>query len=180
MTQAKTIDVLILMGSDSDLAVMKPAGDVLDELRVSWEMTVASAHRSPDRVEDIVRGAPRRGVKIFIVGAGAAAHLAGVIAARTTRPVIGVPIDSSPLTGFDALLSTVQMPPGVPVATVSVGKSGATNAAVLAAQILALGDAELDRRLTGYKESLARKVEQAAAQLEATRGASTTPSTKRS
>jgi phosphoribosylaminoimidazole carboxylase PurE protein len=164
---AKTIDVLILMGSDSDLPLMKAAGDVLDQLRVSWEMTVASAHRSPDRVERLVQEAPRRGVKVFIVGAGAAAHLAGVIAARTTRPVIGVPIDSSPLGGFDALLSTVQMPPGVPVATVSVGKSGASNAAVLAAQILALADADLDRRLTAYKQSLAEKVEQAAARLEA-------------
>ncbi len=168
MTQVKTVDVLILMGSDSDLAVMKPAGEVLDELRVSWEMTVASAHRSPERVERIVQDGSERGIKVFIVGAGAAAHLAGVIAARTTRPVIGVPIDSSPLSGFDALLSTVQMPPGVPVATVSVGKSGATNAAVLAAQILALADAELDRRLIAYKKSLAQKVEQAAARLDAT------------
>src|SRR5512133_4164073 len=164
---AKTIDVLILMGSDSDLAVMKPAGEVLDDLGVSWEMTVASAHRSPDRVEQFVHDAPGRGVKVFIIGAGAAAHLAGVVAARTTRPVIGVPIDSSPLSGFDALLSTVQMPPGVPVATVSVGKSGATNAGVLAAQILALGDGELRNRLAQYKRSLADKVEQAASRLEA-------------
>ena len=166
MPQAKTIDVLILMGSDSDLPVMKPAAELLDELGVSWEMTVASAHRSPERVEHLVQDAPRRGVKVFIVGAGAAAHLAGVIAARTTRPVIGVPIDSSPLSGFDALLSTVQMPPGVPVATVSVGKSGATNAAVLAVQILALADAALGTRLTAYKQGLAKKVEQAAARLE--------------
>jgi phosphoribosylamine--glycine ligase len=180
MTQAKTIDVLILMGSDSDLQVMKAAGDVLDELRICWEMSVASAHRSPDRVERIVRDAPRRGVKLFIVGAGAAAHLAGVIAARTTRPVIGVPIDSSPLSGFDALLSTVQMPPGVPVATVSVGKSGATNAAVLAAQILALADADLARRVVAYKESLAQKVEQAAARLDASLAGAAARSTKRS
>jgi len=165
MTQAKKIDVLILMGSDSDLPLMKAAGEVLDQLHVPWEMTIASAHRSPDRVERLVREAPRRGVKVFIVGAGAAAHLAGVVAARTTRPVIGVPIDSSPLAGFDALLSTVQMPPGVPVATVSIGKGGATNAAVLAAQILALGDTALDGRLTAYKQSLAEKVEQAAARL---------------
>ncbi len=166
MTQAESVDVLILMGSDSDLAVMKPASEVLDQLGVSWAMTVASAHRSPERVERVVQEAPGRGVKVFIVGAGAAAHLAGVIAARTTRPVIGVPIDSSPLSGFDALLSTVQMPPGVPVATVSVGKTGATNAAVLAAQILALADGDLYRRLASYKESLAAKVEQAAARLE--------------
>jgi len=167
MTQAKRVDVLILMGSESDLAVMKPAGEVLDQLGVSWEATVASAHRSPGRVERLVEEAPRRGVKVFIVGAGAAAHLAGMIAGKTTRPVIGVPIDSSPLGGFDALLSTVQMPPGVPVATVSVGKSGATNAAVLAAQVLALADAELDRRLNEYKKALAEQVEQAAARLEA-------------
>ena len=146
---------------------MKPAGEVLDRLGVSWDMTVASAHRSPGRVERLVEEAPRRGVKVFIAGAGAAAHLAGVIAGKTTRPVIGVPIDSSPLGGFDALLSTVQMPPGVPVATVSVGRSGATNAAVLAAEMLALADADLDRRLNEYKKALARKVEQGAARLEA-------------
>ena len=166
MTQPRQIDVLILMGSDSDLATMKAAGEVLDQLGVTWEMTVASAHRSPGRVERLVDEAPRRGVKVFIVGAGAAAHLAGMIAAHTTRPVIGVPIDSSPLNGFDALLSTVQMPPGVPVATVSVGKSGATNAAVLAAQMLSLAAPDLDRRLTEYKKSLAEKVEQAAARLD--------------
>jgi len=167
VTQAKKVDVLILMGSDSDLPVMKAASEVLDELRVSWAMTVASAHRSPARVDQLVDEAPGRGVKVFIVGAGAAAHLAGMIAGKTTRPVIGVPIDSSPLSGLDALLSTVQMPPGVPVATVSVGKSGATNAAVLAAQMLALADAGLDRRLSQYKKRLAEKVEQAADRLEA-------------
>ncbi len=165
MTQPKTVAVLIVVGSESDVAVMQPAGESLDRLGVPWEMTVASAHRSPDRVDRLVQDAPRRGVQIFIVGAGAAAHLAGVIAARTTRPVVGVPIDSSPLSGFDALLSTVQMPPGVPVATVSVGRSGATNAAVLAAEILALADADLHRRLNAYKQSLAEKVEQAAARL---------------
>lgn len=168
MTQAKKVDVLILMGSDSDLSVMKAASEVLDELRVSWAMTVASAHRSPARVDRLVNEAPGRGVKVFIVGAGAAAHLAGVIAGKTTRPVIGVPIDSSPLSGLDALLSTVQMPPGVPVATVSVGRSGATNAAVLAAQMLALADADLDRRLNQYKKRLAENVEQAAERLDAT------------
>ncbi len=134
------ISVLILMGSDSDAPVMQAAVDVLRELEISCEMTVASAHRSPERVMRLVREAPGRGVKVYIVGAGAAAHLAGVVAAHTTAPVIGVPIDSSALKGLDALLSTVQMPPGVPVATVSIGKPGATNAGVLAAQILALGD----------------------------------------
>jgi phosphoribosylamine--glycine ligase len=159
------ISVLILMGSNSDAPVMQAAVDVLGELEVPCEMTVASAHRSPERVMRLVREAPGRGVKLFIVGAGAAAHLAGVVAAHTTAPVIGVPIDSSALKGWDALLSTVQMPPGVPVATVSIGKPGGTNAGVLAAQILALGDAQLAGRLTKYKERLAEKVEQAAAQL---------------
>jgi phosphoribosylaminoimidazole carboxylase PurE protein len=159
------VDVLILMGSDSDLPVMKAAGEVLWQLGVTFDMTVASAHRSPARVERLLDEAPGRGVKVFIVGAGAAAHLAGMIAAKTTRPVIGVPIDSSPLNGLDALLSTVQMPPGVPVATVSVGKPGATNAAVLAAQILALANEGLAARLEQYKKALAEKVEQAAARI---------------
>jgi phosphoribosylaminoimidazole carboxylase PurE protein len=113
----------------------------------------------------LVREAPDRGVKVFIVGAGAAAHLAGVVAAHTTVPVIGVPIDSSALKGLDALLSTVQMPPGVPVATVSIGKPGATNAGVLAAQILAVGDSGLREKLGGYKKKLADKVEEAAKKL---------------
>ena len=161
------ISVLILMGSDSDAAVMRGVEDILNELQVSSEMTVASAHRSPDRVMRLVREAPGRGVKVFVVGAGAAAHLAGVVAAHTTLPVIGVPIDSSALQGMDALLSTVQMPPGVPVATVSIGKPGGTNAGVLAAQILALGDRELANRLTAYKKRLAEKVEAAAERLRA-------------
>jgi phosphoribosylamine--glycine ligase len=159
------ISVLILMGSDSDAPVMQAAVDVLQEFEIPCEMTVASAHRSPDRVTRLVSEAPRRGVKVFIVGAGAAAHLAGVVAAHTTLPVIGVPIDSSALQGWDALLSTVQMPPGVPVATVSVGRAGATNAGVLAAQILAVADARLADRMTTYKKTLAEKVEQAAARL---------------
>ena len=161
------IAVLILMGSDSDAGIMRGVNDVLAELQVTSEMTVASAHRSPERVMRLVREAPGRGVKVFVVGAGAAAHLAGVVAAHTTLPVIGVPIDSSALQGMDALLSTVQMPPGVPVATVSIGKPGATNAGVLAAQILALGDPELANRLVAYKNRLAEKVEAAAERLRA-------------
>ena len=164
------IQVLILMGSDSDAPIMKNAADVLRELGVSCEMTVASAHRSPARVQRLLAEAPERGVQVFIVGAGAAAHLAGMVAGHTAKPVIGVPIDSSPLLGLDALLSTVQMPPGVPVATVAVGKSGATNAGVLAAQILALGDRALAARLDTFKERLAEKVEQAAARLAAAEG----------
>ena len=154
--------VLILIGSASDAPVMQGAADVLKELGVSCEMTVASAHRSPERVQRLIREASARDVRVFIVGAGAAAHLAGVVAAHTTQPVIGVPIDSSALNGLDALFSTVQMPPGVPVATVSIGKAGATNAGVLAAQILALADAGIARRLHDYKKKLAEQVEEAA------------------
>jgi len=157
--------VLILMGSDSDAPVMQAAGDVLTELGVTWDMTVASAHRSPARVVRLVEEAPGRGVRVFVVGAGAAAHLAGVVAAHTTLPVIGVPIDSSALKGLDALLSTVQMPPGVPVATVAIGRPGATNAGVLAAQMLALADPAVAERLAAYKERLAEKVDAAAERL---------------
>ena len=128
------------MGSDSDASVMQRSVDVLTELGVTSHMTVASAHRSPDRVRRIIDESAGNGVQGFIVGAGAAAHLGGVVAAHSKLPVIGVPIDSSPLQGWDALLATVQMPPGVPVATVSVGKAGAANDAVLAVQILALSD----------------------------------------
>ncbi|HTI39334.1 MAG TPA: 5-(carboxyamino)imidazole ribonucleotide mutase [Vicinamibacterales bacterium] len=157
--------VLILMGSDSDAPVMQGAVDVLKEFGISNEMTVASAHRSPERVMRLVSEAPGRGVKVFVIGAGAAAHLAGVVAAHSSLPVIGVPIDSSALKGWDALLSTVQMPPGVPVATVSIGKPGATNAGVLAAQILGVGDPEIGRKVAAYKKKLAEKVEAAAARL---------------
>ena len=153
------------MGSDSDAPTMQPAVDVLKEFGITSEMTVASAHRSPARVTRLVTEAPSRGVKVFIVGAGAAAHLGGVVAAHTTLPVIGVPIDSSALKGLDALLSTVQMPPGVPVATVSIGKPGATNAGVLAAQIIGVADKTIAGKLTDYKKRLAEKVEAAAAKL---------------
>lgn len=158
--------VQILMGSDSDAPVMQRTVDQLRAFGVECGMTVASAHRSPDRVQRLVQQAREDGVAVFIVGAGAAAHLAGVVAAHATQPVIGVPIDSSPLKGWDALLATVQMPPGVPVATVSVGAAGATNAAVLAAQILAVGDARIAAVLNEYKQQLARKVEAAAARVE--------------
>ena len=159
--------VLILMGSDSDAPVMQAAVDALKEFGISSEMTVASAHRSPARVMRLVEEAPGRGVKIFIVGAGAAAHLGGVVAAHTTLPVIGVPIDSSALKGLDALLATVQMPPGVPVATMAIGKAGATNAGILAAQILGVADQAMATKLAEYKKKLADKVEAAAAKLNA-------------
>src|SRR3982750_4770913 len=158
--------VLILMGSDSDAPVMQAAVETLKEFGISSEMTVASAHRSPERVMRLVSEAPARGVKLFIVGAGAAARLGGVVAAHTTLPVIGVPIDSSALKGLDALLSTVQMPPGVPVATVAIGKPGATNAGVLAAQMMALARPEVAARLVAYKKELAEKVEAAAEKLK--------------
>ena len=158
--------VQILMGSDSDAPTMQKAVDVLRQLGVSCHMTVASAHRSPDRVRKLIETAPAEGVKVFIIGAGAAAHLAGVVAAHSTLPVIGVPIDSSPLKGWDSLLATVQMPPGVPVATVSVGAAGATNAGILAAQILAVGDPTIAKALVDHKASLAAKVEKVALKVE--------------
>jgi phosphoribosylamine--glycine ligase len=159
------IDVLILMGSDSDAPIMSAAVDALKHLGLTAEMTVASAHRSPARVLKLVAEAPERGVKVFIAGAGAAAHLAGVIAAHTTLPVIGVPIESSPLKGIDALLATAQMPPGVPVATVAIGKAGATNAGVLAAQMIAIGNPAIAARLKAYKAELEAKVEASALKL---------------
>jgi 5-(carboxyamino)imidazole ribonucleotide mutase len=148
----------IIMGSDSDVEVMQEAGNILKQFDIPYEMGVYSAHRSPHRTADYVKSARERGLRLIIAGAGASAHLAGVTAAETTLPVIGVPIGSSPLLGFDALLSTVQMPPGVPVATMGVGKSGATNAAIFAVQVLALEDDRLMQRLIEYKNNLEKSV----------------------
>ena len=148
----------IIMGSDSDLAVMQEAAKVLKQFEIPYEIGVYSAHRSPHRTLEYVRSARERGLKVIIAGAGSSAHLAGVTAGETTLPVIGIPIDSSPLSGLDSLLSTVQMPPGVPVATMGVGNSGATNAAVFAVQILALGDERLAGRLAEYKDQLEKSV----------------------
>ena len=159
-------DVLILMGSDSDAPVMQAAVDTVEEFGISSGMTLARAHRSPARVMRLVEEAPGRGVKLFIVGAGAAAHLGGVVAAHSILPVIGVPIDSSALKGMDALLATVQMPPGVPVATMAIGKPGATNAAVFAAQIIGVADQAMAKKLADYKKMLAEKVDAAAAKLQ--------------
>lgn len=150
--------VAILMGSDSDLEVMNEAAQILRDFRVSFEIKVLSAHRSPEDVREYVRGARSKGLQIFICGAGGAAHLAGAVAAQTTLPVIGVPINSSPLGGLDALLATVQMPAGTPVATVAVGKSGARNAGLLACQMLALRNRPLRGRLEEFKKKLARAV----------------------
>lgn len=137
----------IVMGSESDRPVMEQAGQVLAEFKVPFELVVRSAHRTPDATARWARTARARGLKVLIAGAGGAAHLAGAVAAQSRLPVLGVPLASSPLAGFDALLSTVQMPPGVPVGTVSVGAWGARNAAFLAVRILALGDTRLERAL---------------------------------
>ncbi|MGD8388409.1 MAG: 5-(carboxyamino)imidazole ribonucleotide mutase [Desulfobacteraceae bacterium] len=158
--------VCVAMGSASDAEVMKGCTDTLNRLGIAYELRVVSAHRTPDRTREVAEGAAERGIEVIIAGAGWAAHLAGVIAAHTTLPVIGVPIDSSPLQGLDALLATVQMPPGVPVATVSLGKGGAENAAVLAARILALKYPEVGERLASYREEMTRKVREAAGELE--------------
>ena len=152
--------VAILMGSDSDLEVMMEAAKTLDHFGVTYDVEVTSAHRSPDRTRRYVKTAEKRGTRVFIIGAGAAAHLAGVVAAESTLPVIGVPLSGSALNGVDALYSTVMMPAGVPVATVSIGKAGATNAALLAVQMLAISDGSLAAKLADYKRSLAKKVEQ--------------------
>ncbi|OQX60442.1 MAG: 5-(carboxyamino)imidazole ribonucleotide mutase [Desulfococcus sp. 4484_241] len=156
--------VSIVMGSDSDLATMEEAAGVLRKFGVAYEMTVASAHRSPALVEKLASSARKRGIRAFIAGAGMAAHLAGVIASHTTLPVIGVPIDASPLNGLDSLLSTVQMPPGVPVATVAVGKAGAKNAGFLAVQILAASDDDLAKALDRHKKEMVEDVKRKASQ----------------
>lgn len=155
----------IVMGSDSDLPVMQGCLDFLKKMDIPYEITVASAHRSPARAMEYASSAKDRGLKIIIAAAGMAAHLAGVLAAHTILPVIGVPVDSSSLNGLDALFSTVQMPPGVPVATMGIGKAGAKNAAILAAQILALADEKLAGRLASFKEEMAREVEEKAQRL---------------
>jgi phosphoribosylamine--glycine ligase len=154
------------MGSDSDLPVMEGAVAMMKKFGIPFEMTVASAHRSPERAARFAATAGQRGIKVIIAGAGHAAHLAGSLAAQTSLPVIGVPIDSSCLQGLDALLSTVQMPPGIPVATVSIGKSGAKNAGILAAQILALEDPNVAQLLEDYKQEMARQVDQKAQRLD--------------
>ena len=152
-------DVLILMGSPSDMEVMEKASNVLTEFGVPFRMEVASAHRSPERVKELVSEAEDTGCSVFIAGAGWAAHLAGVVASLTTKPVIGVPIPSSALQGMDSLLSTVQMPGGIPVATVALGKGGAVNAALLAISILALGNEDLATSLSQYRTNMAQDVQ---------------------
>jgi len=148
----------ILMGSDSDLPIMTEAARMLKQFSIPFEIEITSAHRSPRRTSEYARTARQRGLKALIVGAGAAAHLAGVIASETTLPVIGVPIDSSPLSGLDSLLSTVQMPGGVPVASMAIGKAGAVNAGIYAAQIIGTHDAHVEAALAEFKEKQARGV----------------------
>jgi phosphoribosylaminoimidazole carboxylase PurE protein len=156
MTDQKPL-VGVLMGSTSDKEVMKETVSALRELGIPHEVKVTSAHRMPEETRTYAETAPERGIEVIVAGAGWAAHLAGVVAAHTLLPVIGVPIDSSPLQGMDSLLSTVQMPPGIPVATVALGKGGARNAGVLAAQILALKYPEISESLRRYREALTRK-----------------------
>ena len=150
--------VAVLMGSDSDLAVMQTTLDTLSGLNIPWEVKITSAHRTPQATHDYVQQAEQRGCVVFIAAAGLAAHLAGTVAALTLKPVIGVPMEAGPLQGQDALLSTVQMPGGVPVACVAIGKAGAKNAAYLAAQIISLFDQEVGQNLARDREQNAQKV----------------------
>ena len=164
----KKILVSILMGSDSDWEVMKEASDAMKEFGVSHDMQVMSAHRTPHEVSDFISRAADEGKKVIIAGAGSAAHLAGVCAAHTILPVIGVPLNATSLGGFDALLSTVQMPAGIPVATVAVGKSGARNEGLLAVQILATADIALAKKYSDFKKTMAEKVHEKNAKLQKT------------
>ena len=156
---SEKIDILILMGSDSDWEVMSEAARVLDDFNTTYEARVSSAHRTPERTLNLVRDAETRNCKVIIAGAGAAAHLAGVIAGHTLLPVIGIPLNATSLQGIDALLATVQMPAGIPVASMAIGKAGATNAALFALQILASADPEVANRLATYRRNMTEKVE---------------------
>lgn len=155
----KNVLVSVVMGSDSDLPVMSEATKVLDDFGIGYELVLTSAHRTPLRTTKFAVSAAGRGIKVIVVGAGAAAHLAGVIAAQTSLPVIGVPIDSTALHGLDALLSTVQMPGGVPVGSMAIGKSGAKNAALYAARILAIGNKEISAKLAAYRSKMSKDVQ---------------------
>ncbi len=161
------VKVSILMGSDNDYDVMEQSVKVLKEFGVGFEVIVTSAHRTPERTMKTISDAEAKGVKVFIIGAGAAAHLAGVVAAHTTLPVIGVPIDSSPLKGVDALHPTVMMPGGIPVATMAIGKAGAKNAGLFAVSILSTSDSEVADKLAKYRADMAVKVAQKSEALQA-------------
>ena len=164
--------VSIVMGSDSDLEIMTETAKALDDFGIAYEMDVTSAHRSPARTAEFARNAAGRGIKVVIAGAGGAAHLAGVIAAETTLPVIGVPIPSTALNGMDSLLAIVQMPAGIPVATTAIGKAGATNAGILAAQMIGLSNTAVAGKLKSLKEKLARSVEEKSKKLQQLRSRS--------
>ncbi len=159
--------VAVLMGSDSDLPVMRSTLDVLRSLEIPFEVKITSAHRTPDATHTYVKNADERGCSVFIAAAGLAAHLAGAVSAATLKPVIGVPLDAGPLQGMDSLLSTVQMPGGIPVATVAIGKAGAKNAAYLASQILALDDTDLASRIRAEREANAQAVIEKDSKLQA-------------
>ncbi len=161
--------VAILMGSESDLSIMQGAGDILDKLEVPYEIKITSAHRTPANTQQYIADVESRGCRVFISGAGMAAHLAGATAAQTTRPVLGVPIDSGPLQGMDSLLSTVQMPAGIPVGTLAIGKAGARNAGYLAAQILSLADDDLAQRIKAERREKAESVQNQDAELQRSR-----------
>jgi 5-(carboxyamino)imidazole ribonucleotide mutase len=159
MKKKSDVLVSVVMGSDSDLPIMTEAAKILEEFSIGHELILTSAHRTPERTTKFAKAAAKRGVKVIIVGAGAAAHLAGVIAAQTSLPVIGIPIDATSLHGLDALLSTIQMPGGVPVACMAIGKAGAKNAALFAMRILALADKSIDPKLSAYIQKMAMEVE---------------------
>lgn len=163
--------VVILMGSKSDEEKVSPCAEILKKLGIEYAFTVSSAHRTPERTEELVRGYEAQGARVFICAAGMAAHLAGAVAARTTRPVIGIPVSGGGLAGMDALFSTVQMPPGFPVATVALDKAGARNAAWLAAQILAVADAELDRKIAAARARMREDVAKAGEEISRKYGA---------
>src|SRR6202167_6713079 len=165
-SNTKRVLVGIVMGSDTDYPVMSEAGKTLDKFGIAYEMEVLSAHRTPARAHEYATTAVSRGLKVVIAAAGAAAHLAGVIAASTTLPVIGVPMGTSSLNGLDALLATVQMPGGIPVATMAIDKAGAVNAAIFAAEILGLSDPDIARKLVKHKEELAQSVTEKNARLQ--------------
>ena len=157
----------IIMGSKSDLPILEGAFKVLDEFKVPYTARVMSAHRTPEKAMEFAANAQKEGLKVIICAAGMAAHLAGVMAAHTVLPVLGIPGASEPFNGFDALLSTVQMPPGIPVGTVTAGKAGGKNAALLAVSILALNDAELQEKLISFRKAQTAQVEAADAELQA-------------
>ncbi len=159
MSMSKNVLVAIAMGSDSDSPVMEEAGKIFDEFGIGYETKITSAHRSPDHAISYFKGLEKKGIKIVIAAASYSAHLPGVAAANTTLPVIGVPLDASPLKGLDALFAMGQMPPGIPVATMTIGKAGAKNAAHFALEILALHDEELRTKLHEYRKRLAEEVE---------------------